>query len=85
MGNGKMDKHTEGLDEMSKSATECLAPEIAVAHWLALSKHYKDLGNSQLSLTCERAAESIRIEINTGVAVCSCCRKPYGRGNGLVV
>ncbi|AZY49706.1 hypothetical protein C0J09_11550 [Bordetella avium] len=28
-----------------------------------------------------RAARSIQREIDTGVAVCSCCFKPFGRGS----
>lgn len=27
-----------------------------------------------------RTAEALRIQIRTGVAVCSCCHKPFGRG-----
>lgn len=28
----------------------------------------------------ERTVEALRIELRTGVAVCSCCHKPYGEG-----
>jgi hypothetical protein len=31
-----------------------------------------------------RAAESLRIEAKTGVAVCVCCYKPFGRGTSIL-
>lgn len=30
-----------------------------------------------------RTARSLRIQAETGVAVCVCCFKPFGRGNGI--
>lgn len=30
-----------------------------------------------------RAAQALRIQKETGVAVCSCCFKPFGQGNGI--
>ena len=30
--------------------------------------------------TYRRTAEAMRIQIETGVAVCSCCHKPFGAG-----
>jgi hypothetical protein len=31
----------------------------------------------------KRAAESLRIEHRTGIAVCACCYKPLGRGSHI--
>ncbi len=33
----------------------------------------------------ERAAKALEIQIETGVAVCSCCFKPFGEGNRILV
>jgi hypothetical protein len=29
--------------------------------------------------------EALRIELRTGIAVCSCCHKPYGEGNRILI
>ena len=33
----------------------------------------------------ERTVEALRIELQTGIAVCSCCHKPYGGGNRILL
>jgi hypothetical protein len=35
--------------------------------------------------TYERTVEALRIELKTGVAVCSCCHNPFGEGNRILI
>lgn len=61
----------------------------AVQHWRALADEQDraaELGITHPSTAklnadlYRRTARSIEIEIETGVAVCVCCFKPFGRG-----
>ena len=62
----------------------------AIAHWNSLADaevRGRNMGicvSPGASMARERiyrrTAESLRIELRTGVAVCSCCHKPFGRG-----
>jgi hypothetical protein len=54
--------------------------------WEALAKAQPDTPAGQhRKATYHRAAESLRIEAQTGVAVCACCYKPFGRGNSIAL
>lgn len=64
--------------------------ERAVAHWLMLAEEAErgaELGLIHPSVASaqancyRRAASSIKHEIDTGEAVCSCCFKTFGRGS----
>ncbi|MFY1852410.1 hypothetical protein ACOTBX_10500 [Achromobacter xylosoxidans] len=64
--------------------------EWAVAHWNRLADEAERAGALGLLHTnvakaqsdCyRRTARAIQHEIETGVAVCSCCFKPFGRGS----
>ena len=48
--------------------------------WREQAALFEQQGNSPMAETCERAAVSLEIERDTGVAVCTCCFKPFSRG-----
>ncbi|PVZ19956.1 MULTISPECIES: hypothetical protein [unclassified Pseudomonas] len=53
-------------------------PHPAIAQWLKVAEEAERAGVS--GNAARRAARSIEIEQETGVAVCACCFKPFGRG-----
>lgn len=57
---------------------EKAAPHPAIAQWLKVAEEAERAGVSGDAY--RRAARSIEIEQETGVAVCACCFKPFGRG-----
>ena len=60
-----------------------LIPE-SIAHWAKLADEQLDTppGRARRE-TYRRTAEALRIEQRTGVAVCTCCHKPFSRGLGI--
>ncbi|MBD1554672.1 hypothetical protein [Pseudomonas typographi] len=54
------------------------APHPAIAQWIKVAEEAERAGVSGKAY--RRAARSIEIEQETGVAVCACCFKPFGRG-----
>lgn len=61
----------------------------SAAHWDALALEAEDLGSCGIThpevaankaALYRRAALSLRMEAETGVAVCVCCLKPFGAG-----
>ncbi|WP_148049547.1 hypothetical protein [Pseudomonas brassicacearum] len=54
------------------------APHPAIAQWLKVAEEAELAGVSGNAY--RRAARSIEIEQETGVAVCACCFKPFDRG-----
>ncbi len=65
--------------------------QTAIDHWYALAdeeERYIELdityGSDAVyryrAETYRRAAKALEIQRDTGVAVCSCCHKPFGRG-----
>lgn len=48
--------------------------------WRKAAKDFRDFGNVKMAETCEHAAVSLEIERDTGIAVCTCCYKPFGQG-----
>lgn len=63
----------------------------AITQWQALADEERQ--KIKLGLCCgsstsayarirvyERTVKALEIELETGVAVCSCCHKPFGRG-----
>ncbi|GGK52996.1 hypothetical protein SAMN04490189_4630 [Pseudomonas koreensis] len=57
---------------------EKAVPHPAIAQWLKVAEEAERAGVSGDAY--RRAARSIEIEQETGVAVCACCFKPFGRG-----
>ncbi|MCO7536762.1 hypothetical protein NJH24_18475 [Pseudomonas asiatica] len=53
-------------------------PHPAIAQWLKVAEEAERAG--VFGNAARRAARAIEIEQETGVAVCACCFKPYGRG-----
>jgi hypothetical protein len=69
---------TEHLEEAAKYWDELAVRELDRLNWDVLCAD---------KVSCEfransfrRTAEALRIQILTGIAVCSCCHKPIGEG-----
>jgi cytochrome c553 len=52
----------------------------AIAAWREQATLFAARGNSAMARSCERTAQALEIERDTGVAVCSCCHKPFSAG-----
>ena len=61
-----------------------LAPKTAqnpaIAGWLQIADEAERTGLTFAANIYRRTARSIELEQETGVAVCACCFKPFGRG-----
>lgn len=68
----------------------------AIDHWYMLADqeewyiannltHGSDASFIARAETYRRTAKALEIKRDTGVAVCSCCFKPFGRPNSIVV
>ncbi|MDD2108997.1 hypothetical protein [Pseudomonas asiatica] len=55
-------------------------PHPAIAAWLQAADEAKRAGLTFAANTYRGTARSIELEQETGVAVCACCFKPFGRG-----
>lgn len=53
-------------------------PNPAIAVWLEVAEEAERAGVSGNAY--RRAARSLEIQQETGVAVCACCFKPFGQG-----
>lgn len=56
------------------------APNPAIAGWLQVADEAERAGLTFAANIYRRTARSIELEQETGVAVCACCFKPFGRG-----
>ncbi|AMA46271.1 hypothetical protein [Pseudomonas alabamensis] len=56
------------------------APHPAIAAWLQAADQAERAGLTFAANTYRSTARSIELEQETGVAVCACCFKPFGRG-----
>jgi hypothetical protein len=59
---------------------ELAAPHPAIAGWLQVADEADRAGLAFAANLYRRTARSIEIGQETGVAVCACCFKPFGRG-----
>lgn len=67
----------ERLEEAAKYWDALASSELDRPDW----DRYADLGSCEFRANSyRRTAEALRIQIQTGVAVCSCCHKPLGEG-----
>lgn len=48
--------------------------QIAIEAWRKAASYET---NEYMQKVCERTAQALEIERDTGVAVCSCCHKPF--------
>ena len=55
-----------------------VAPNPAIEQWLIAAEEAERAGVSGSAY--RRAARSLEIEQETGIAICACCFKPFGRG-----
>ena len=55
-------------------------PNPAIAQWLLAADEAERTGLTFAANMYRRTARSIEIQQETGVAVCACCFKPFGRG-----
>jgi hypothetical protein len=74
-------KSTEGMTmqieiELATPAT----PNPAIAGWLLVADEAERAGLSSAAVMYRNTARSIEIRQETGIAVCACCFKPFGRG-----
>lgn len=72
---------TEGMTmqieiELAAPAT----PNPASAAWLLVADEAERAGLSSAAVMYRNTARSIQIKQETGIAVCACCFKPFGRG-----
>lgn len=56
------------------------APHPAISGWLQAVDDAERAGLTFAARTYRATARSIELEQVTGVAVCACCFKPFGRG-----
>lgn len=66
-------------------------------HWLALAADEDRMAEFESARgryvgvyrnraeTYRRVAKAMQIQIDTGVAVCSCCFKPFGEGSRILI
>lgn len=67
----------ERLEEAAKYWDELAVRELDRLNWDKCA----DKGGCEFRAdSYHRTAEALRIQIRTGVAVCSCCHKPLGEG-----
>ncbi|MFJ3117853.1 hypothetical protein ACIPI6_15060 [Pseudomonas protegens] len=62
--------------ELAASAT----PAPAIAAWLLVADEAERAGLLSAAVMYRNTARSIEIQQETGIAVCACCFKPFGRG-----
>ena len=55
-------------------------PKPAIAGWLLVADEAERAGLSSAAVMYRNTARSIEIQQETGIAVCACCFKPFGRG-----
>lgn len=55
-------------------------PNPAIAGWLLVADEAERSGLSSAAVMYRNTARSIEIQQETGIAVCACCFKPFGRG-----
>lgn len=55
-------------------------PHPAIAGWLQTADEAERAGLTFAANTYRSTARSIELEQETGVPVCACCFKPFGRG-----
>lgn len=68
---------SEQLEEAARYWDSLAAFELDRPNW----DRYADSGSCKFRAnTYKRTAEALRIQIQTGVAVCSCCHNPLGEG-----
>ncbi|WP_175403909.1 hypothetical protein [Pseudomonas sp. 25 R 14] len=56
------------------------APNQAIEQWMRAAQEADRAGLSSAANMYRKTARSIEIEQETGVPVCACCFKPFGRG-----
>jgi hypothetical protein len=49
----------------------------AIAAWRTQAAALRLDGHATLAQICERCAQALEIERGTGIAVCTCCHKPF--------
>jgi len=54
--------------------------EWAIQQWREQAALFQREGNRAMAQTCERTAQALEIQRDTGIAVCTCCFKPFSRG-----
>ena len=66
--------------QMEIKLTAPTAPNPAISQWLFAAEEAERAGLSLAANIYRKTARSIESEQETGVAVCACCFKPFGRG-----
>lgn len=56
------------------------SPHPAISGWLMVADEAERTGLTFAANMYRRTARSIEIQMETGIAVCACCLKPFGRG-----
>lgn len=73
----ELNQAIEGWNKLADDAEQWASYEESRGHYGGVYLNQAD--------SYRRTAKALTIQRDTGIAVCSCCFKPYGRGNSILI